>query len=385
MKKLAIIGASYLQEPLIEKAKAMGIQTHVFAWECNDVGEKSADYFYPISIIEKDQILNQCRKIGIDGITSIASDLAAVTVNYVADALGLPGNSIEASMNASNKHLMRECFLRNNDPSPKSILVKSAEDLKGIELQYPLIVKPVDRSGSRGITKLYSAEGLNEAIHTAEEQGFMKKALVEEYARGEEYSIECISFHGIHHFLAMTKKYTTGAPHYIETGHLEPALVTEEMLTQVKHTVLHALDSLGITDSASHSELKIDKDGNIRLIEIGGRMGGDLIGSDLVYQSTGIDFVRAVIQVALGEAPCLVPEKQGKPAGVRFIMNRADMDVFEKIKIEHPSFVIYSDIHEIDDHPVVDSATRYGCFLMTADKISDLLPYLPEEYGYEEE
>ena len=84
MKKLAIIGASYLQEPLIEKAKSMGIETHVFAWAAGDVGEKSADYFYPISIVEKDEILKRCREIGIDGICTIASDLAVITVNYVA-------------------------------------------------------------------------------------------------------------------------------------------------------------------------------------------------------------------------------------------------------------------------------------------------------------
>ena len=96
MKKLAVIGASYLQEPLIQKAKSMGLETHVFAWAANDVGEKSADHFYPISIVEKDAILEKCREIGIDGGFSIASDLAAITVNHVARALGLPGNSPEA-------------------------------------------------------------------------------------------------------------------------------------------------------------------------------------------------------------------------------------------------------------------------------------------------
>ena len=95
MKKLAIIGASYLQEPLIQKAKSMGIETHVFAWAANDVGEKSADYFYPISIIEKEQITQKCREIGIDGICTIASDLAVITVNYVANQLHLNANSME--------------------------------------------------------------------------------------------------------------------------------------------------------------------------------------------------------------------------------------------------------------------------------------------------
>ena len=287
MIKLAIIGASYLQEPLIEKAKSMGIETHVFAWAAGDVGEKSADYFYPISIVEKEQILEKCKEIGINGICSIASDLAAITVNYVAHAMELVGNSPECALISTNKHLMREAFEKNGDPSPKSILVSSVRDLSGVQLQYPVIVKPIDRSGSRGITKLLSPNGLLEAIEEAKEQGFEKKALVEEFVTGQEYSVECISYHGEHHFLALTKKYTTGAPHFIETGHLEPAPVSEEVVENVKKIVFHALDSLKIVNGASHSEIKIDQDGNIKLIEIGGRMGGDCIGSDLVQLSTG--------------------------------------------------------------------------------------------------
>ena len=158
--KLAIIGASYLQEPLIQKAKSRGIETHVFAWAAGDVGEKSADYFYPISITEKDEILEKCREIGVDGICTIASDLAAVTVGHVANGLGLIGNPMEAVNVSTNKHLMRQCFEKNGDPSPKSIQVTSVNDLDGIALEYPIIVKPVDRSGSRGITKLETAEGL---------------------------------------------------------------------------------------------------------------------------------------------------------------------------------------------------------------------------------
>ena len=95
MKKLAIIGASYLQQPLIEKAKSLGIETHVFAWKCGDIGEEIADVFYPISIVEKEEILAKCREIGIDGVCSIASDLAAITVNYVASEMGLAGNTIK--------------------------------------------------------------------------------------------------------------------------------------------------------------------------------------------------------------------------------------------------------------------------------------------------
>lgn len=378
MKKLAIIGASYLQLPLIEKAKDMGLETHVFAWAAGDVGEKSADYFYPISIVEKEAILHKCQEIGIDGICSIASDLAIITVNYVATELGLTGNSIECTERSTNKHKMRQCFERCGDPSPKSILVDGADDLQGVSLSYPVIVKPTDRSGSRGITKIESSTGLEEAIQRARALSLEHHALVEEFAVGREYSVECISWQGEHHFLAMTQKYTTGAPAFIETGHMQPAPVTSECLEQVKAVVFHALDSLGIQYGASHSELKIAPDGKIMLIEIGGRMGGDFIGSDLVRLSTGYDFVKAVIEIALGQAPTATSGADGA-AAVRFIFGSEDVAVFRKLQSEHPELIVRQDVTEKFDHAVVDSASRFGYYLLRGDSAALFQRYLPQE------
>ena len=375
MKKLAIIGASYLQEPLIQKAIDMGIETHVFAWQCGDVGEELADYFYPISIVEKDEILNKCKEIGIDGICTIASDLAVITVNYVANAMGLVSNT-EVS---TNKNLMRERFARNGNPSPKSIMVESIDELDGVELDYPIIVKPLDRSGSRGITKLLNPTGLKEAIEHAKAEGFVKKALVEEFAEGQEYSIECISWNGKHTFLALTHKFTTGAPKFIETGHLEPAPVDSNLLEKIKNVVFDALDSLNITYGASHSELKVSKDGVIKIIEIGGRMGGDFIGSNLVQLSTGIDFVKGVIQVALGEEPTLDKLHEGSLAAVRFIFDKADIDVFEKIMEENPEIIVQADVPQEISGEVTDSSTRFGYYLMISNDLEVLEKYLPKE------
>lgn len=379
MKKLAIIGASYLQEPLIQKAKSMGIETHVFAWAANDVGEKSADYFYPISIIEKEQITQKCREIGIDGICTIASDLAVITVNYVANQLHLNANSMECTRLSTNKHLMREAFEKNGDPSPRSILVEDVTDLSGITLQYPVIVKPLDRSGSRGITKLESAEGLREAIENAKEQGFEKKALVEEFASGQEYSVEFISWKGKHHFLAVTEKFTTGAPHFIETGHVEPARLSDEMCEQVKRVVSHALDSLQITMGASHSEIKIDQDGNIRLIEIGGRMGGDYIGSHLVEWSTGVDFLGNVICVALGQDINIVSKHKPYAVAVRFVFGKDDLETLNIIQREHPEYLKVVDVSDDIEGNVADSSDRHGMYLMVAENREAFEQYLPKK------
>ena len=376
MKRLAVIGASYLQEPLIRRARELGYETHVFAWKANDVGEAIADVFYPISIIEKDEILNVCKDLELDGICTIASDLAAITVNYVADKLGLPGNSMEATARSTNKHLMREAFEKNGDPSPLSILVHSASDLEGRELSFPIIVKPLDRSGSRGITKVMRKEELEDAVTAAREQGFEDNALVEEFVTGREYSVEYISYHGKHHFLALTEKYTTGNPHFIETGHIEPASVDSDTLCRVKDIVCHALDSLGITDSASHTEIKISQKGEIKIIEIGGRMGGDFIGSDLVRLSSGVDFVRAVIQVATGQEPDLSPVCIPGSAGVRFILNNEDVNAFDTVKKNDPDLIVKSDIRAVTGE-VSDSSSRFGYFIMRADKREMLEKYMP--------
>ena len=120
-----------------------------------------------------------------------------------------------------------------------------------------------------------------------------------------------------------------------------------------------------ITDSASHTELKISKDGDIKLIEIGGRMGGDYIGSDLVRISTGVDFVRAVIQVAVGEAPDLSIVQQSEIASVRFVLNQEDKEVLAKLEKEHPEFIVLKEAWD-ETNQVVDSSIRWGVCLMHA-------------------
>lgn len=118
---------------------------------------------------------------------------------------------------------------------------------------------------------------------------------------------------------------------FIETGHLEPAPIDEKVVERIKSITEHALDSLGIKYGASHMEVKVNKDGVIKIIEIGGRMGGDLIGSSLVKLSTGVDFVEQVIRVSLGEKP-LITKKKGCYAGIRYIFDRTDIELFNILK-----------------------------------------------------
>ncbi len=364
-KNIAIIGASYHQLPLIKRAQEMGYCTHVFAWAANDIGEREADFFYPISITEKEEILAKCREIGIAGICSIASDLAVVTVNYVANAMGLTANSMSSTEKSTNKHLMRKAFELAGDPSPKSIMLDNESDLETIDISFPAIVKPTDRSGSRGVYKINSKEEIADAVAGAIEQSLEKKALIEEFAEGDEYSVEYISYKGKHTFLTVTEKYTTGAPRFIETGHLEPAPISDEMRDKIKGVVEHALNTLEIEYGASHSEIKIDDDGNIKIIEIGARMGGDCIGSDLVMYSTGYDFVKMVIQVACGEEPDFTVVCEPFAVESVFIFNQKDLDEFYRIQKEEPERIVRVVDLDLDLlGNATDSSNRAGCYII---------------------
>lgn len=377
MKKLAIIGASEFQNPLILKAKEKGIETHVFAWQCGDVGEETADFFYPISITEKDAILEKCRSIGVDGVCSIGSDLANIVVSYVAEGLGLTANSVACANVSTDKHLMRERFEQNGDPSPCSMVVGEGFDLNAFGLRCPLIVKPADRSGSRGITCLDSFSGFDGAVRRAREESFSKTVLVEEYVEGSEYSVEYVSWRGEHHFVALTEKFTTGAPAFIETGHLEPARVDPDVVERVRKVVEHALTGLGVEYGASHSEVKIDAEGNSAIIEIGSRMGGDCIGSDLVELSTGYDYVGAVVDIALGEEPKLPADSRDECAAIRFVFSDDDLKALACVREERPDLLQYVSPIDTDHHAIKDSASRYGFFIMKSAMLKDIEPYLP--------
>ena len=354
----------------------MGMETHVFAWETGDAGEREADYFYPISIRDKEKILDRCRAIGINGICSIGSDLAMHTVNYIADCLDLVGNSMSCTEKTTNKFKMREAFRKNGDPSPWSMKVHSVNEVADIEKPYPIIVKPTDRSGSRGVTKVEIASDLEKAVEDALEQSFDKEVVIEEYISGKEYSVECISWEGEHFFIAVTKKFTTGAPHFIEIAHLEPAGLSYEITEKIKKIVFHALDSLEISFGASHSEIMISDNADISIIEIGARMGGDLIGSDLVSLSTGVDYVEDVIRVALGCKP-LVGFTESGTAAVRYIIDDEDIRILERIRAEKPEILIKQEMWNPVSKEILDSSARKGCYIISSGKAEDVLPYLP--------
>lgn len=362
--KIAILGANENVNKLICKAKSLGYETHVFAWQCGDPGETSADFFYPISIVEKEAILAQCRAIGIHAITSVASDVAVPTVNFVAREMGLVGNSPRTDVVARNKYLMREAIRDAGLYTPwfyradKTFTMQDAADFV-----YPLIVKPTDRWGSKGITRVDSPDALEAAVAYAQQESLEGAAIIEGFMEGEEYSCECICYHGTFHALQITKKQTTGCPHYVETGHEQPAGLSAETASRVVETIRRAAAALDIQNSAAHAEFRILADGTIGIVEVGARMGGDCIGTDLVMLSTGYDYLRMVLQVALDIAPDFTKAPHYATAKVTFPLTADDLATYHTHKASGKILKEYG-ICEQFAAQTVDSSTRNGYYIV---------------------
>lgn len=376
-KKIAILGASYLQVPLIARANELGIETHVFAWEEGAVGRNQSAYFYPISILDKDLILAQCKKIGIDGVISIGSDIAMPSVNFIADKLGLVGNSLEATLISTDKYEMRKALLLNDIPCPRFRLYEKANFQNDESFEFPLIVKPTDRSGSRGVTKVNSINEANLAISKALESSINKRVIVEEFINSDrEFSVEFISYQGNHYPLAITDKVTTREPFFVEMAHHQPANISKEIEKKIFEVTVEVLKALNIKNGASHTEVYLLDNGEIRVVESAGRMGGELIGSHMVPLSTGFDFLMATIDVALNQFE--MTKYQGKPkmpySGVYYITAKpGQVRSIKNNYLEYSDIVYCESLCKVGDfiESIVDGADKRRGIMVYSSKLQD--------------
>ncbi|MGN0187179.1 MAG: acetyl-CoA carboxylase biotin carboxylase subunit family protein, partial [Paludibacteraceae bacterium] len=294
------------------------------------------------------------------------------------EQMGLVGNPYDAAIRANNKYLMREAFIHAGVPCPKYVCVNACtfhpihSFLSQHSLSFPLIVKPSDRSGSLGVIKVENKEELVSAVENACSCSFCHEAMIEEFVEGREISVEFISYKGQHYPLQITDKVTTDAPHFVELEHHQPSTLNKEMFGIIYNMTKTALNALGVANGASHAEYKITADGRIYIMEIGARMGGDFIGSDLVRLSTDYDFVRGVIEVALGEfnesAVLNINLTKSKYSGVYFLC--------EETKhllpiLEHANQymeIVASELTDLQLRSVTCSADRSGYFIYQSNK-----------------
>jgi biotin carboxylase len=321
-KTLLVIGAGRLQVPAFTTGKRMGLRVLGVDRDPRAPGGAFADHLAAIDTHDLSGIVAFARDEHVDAVVTLCTDTPVRAVAAASHALGLSSLSIAAADVATHKGRMREAFAAAHAPIPSFRRVRSLEaaTAAAVDVGLPAIVKPPATSGSRGVFKIDRMDLLPAAFARAFELAQHDEVLVEEFVEGPEVSVETLSFRGEHRIITITDKRTTGDPFWVETGHVEPSSLPDSTQASLRSATLAGLRALGIDNSASHVEIKIGKTGP-KLIEIGARLGGDFITTELVPRSTGVDMVEAIIRIALGECPDWTP-KYSKGAAISYITAR---------------------------------------------------------------
>ncbi len=323
MKKLMIMGAGIYQVPLIERAKAMGIHTIAVSIPGNYPGFAVADEICHINTVDYDAVLKVAREKRIDGIVTAGTDVAVITIGKVCDELGLTGLSFDAAKVAADKMLMKECYEANGVRTARFRRVRFEQDpLEAIEgLEFPLIFKTVDSSGSRGITRVNRKEEISKAVAAAKATTRKDYYIVEEFIVGEEFGAQAFVLDGEVQFILPHGDYVFVGDTGVPVGHFAPYALTKEMEADVMEQTKKAVKAMGLNNCAINADF-IMRDGKTYVLEIGGRSGATCL-AELVSIYYGFDYYEKIIQAALGEHPSF-PQKKAVPNASRLLMSDRD-------------------------------------------------------------
>lgn len=321
-KKILLLGGSAAQLISITKAKELGYYTVLCDFLADNPGQYIADSFYLVSTTDKEAVLRVAQKEQIDGVVAYSSDPAAPTAAYVANKMGLPGMSYDVVRSFCEKHLFRKFLIDNKFNFPRSIEVRCPYNLDKIDystLQFPVIVKPTDSSGSKGITVLEDSEGLEDALSYAKEYSRNGILIIEEFiVRDHPYVIEAEVF-------ALNGKIVTwGLINSIRDKNANPLLpsaysypldITSERKAIVKSEVSRLLATTGDnTSGAFNMEMIIDKNNRLYFLDVGPRNGGNML-PEFISMISNKDIVTATLKVAMGETDHLDIALDGEEGG----------------------------------------------------------------------
>ncbi len=378
MKRIYIVGAGIMQVPVIQEAKRLGYQVIASDGNLNAEGFKFADVSLHIDTLDLEGNLNAVFESKIDGIIT-TSDLPVRTVAHICEILLVPGLSKNSALLSTNKYLLRKELSARGLITPQFRKFTMFDHKTIVELfKFPFIIKPVDSSASRGVSLVRNENELVNAFLEAKEYSKSGDIICEEYIEGREFSVESLTQNNNTTVIAITEKFTKGIDHkyFVEDRHIIPASVNEAEYLLIEQTAKEALKIIGLNNSASHTELKINNKGAV-IIEIGARLGGDYITSDLVPLSTGVNMIKNIIQIAVGE-PIEINRTLKRHAGVQFA-NSDNYKLVEKhlqnIK-ENPSTFRFN-LEKYDSFRTLkNSLDRLGYYICTADSREALLKIL---------
>lgn len=330
--KIAIIGGGLLASVFAKKAKEHGITAYCFSPLDGVMNKNDFDKVFDIDIFNFKKIIKICKKVNIGGFVA-TTELTVYVAAYLAEKTYKVGNRSDIAARVTEKYWVRS-RLQNCEKifQPRYFYCNEMNKLKSNINEYPVIIKPIQEGGKRGVIVVKNESELKEAYIYAHSEDRKKKGLiVEQYLDGgREYSVESLSYNGIHNIVQITEKISSGPPHCVELGHSQPANLTDEQRMLVYSAINELLSSVGITTGPAHTEIKII-DNKVYLIELNCRPGGDYIAYPLTELSTGYDYITEIINVALGFAPSPIDRSYTRYAGVRFLVKQTEAlrDLFE--------------------------------------------------------
>lgn len=306
MEKILFLGGSKQQVPAIEYAKNAGYYTILCDYLSDNPGQYVADKFYCSSTTDLDEMLRISTEEDIDGIVAYASDPAALTAAFVGNKLNLKSNPLKSVEILSKKNLFREFLKENGFNCPKTIALENLDNIKEkiANFNYPLMVKPIDSSGSKGISKVKNIDELKMKFNIAMNQSRGKIVVIEEFIeRDHDYMIGGDAFivdKKVAYFGLLNSHRDFGVNELVPDGTSYPTFLSKERQIRVEKEVQKVVDILNMKDGAINLELMFDTNDKLYIIEIGPRNGGNMI-PDILYQATGVDMIKATVDSAMGK------------------------------------------------------------------------------------
>ncbi len=382
-KSVLIFGVGELQKSIIERAKLMGLFV-VGIDPCADaVCKDEVDAFEIVGGQDYEGTLAVARKYNISAVVTAATDKPLVMMARVAKELGLRFFSEETALWSTDKFQMKQRFIKGGIPCAKGRLISKAEEAS--DFYFPVIVKPRDNSGSRGVIFCRTKEDLDNAINEALQFSKLETVLVEEFIEGQEYSIEALHYDGKSEVIQFTEKTTTEFPYNVELGHKQPANLSEEQKEEIRKIISNIAECMNFENCPSHTELKINERG-IFIIETSPRLGGDFITSTLVPLSIGINIEDQLLNIALNNKVDISTGRVNKASAVYFfnfaegIVKGIDSKIYDTKKQNNVfSFDLKLAVGD-KVNKITSSLDRYGQVIFCADAIEQI-NYLVNDYS----
>lgn len=303
---IMILGAGVMQAPAIKIAKSMGWRVVCADGNPEAPAATQVDRFFHIDLKDLEGLENAARQLkeseGLDGIFTAGTDFSA-SVAWVAEKVSLPGLKYQTALNATDKIRMRHCFKGKDVPSPAFIELSSDMNyLEEVEiLSFPLVVKPVDNMGARGVRKITDTSNLEAAVNEAIAFSRTDRAIVEEFVSGPEYSIDALVENGKVTIYGLAERHIFFPPCFIEMGHTIPAQIDAEKKSRIEEVFKRGVAALGIDNGAAKGDVIYSENGPV-IGEIAARLSGGFMSGWTFPYASGVSSTKGALLIAVGES-----------------------------------------------------------------------------------